>query len=647
MAATDEAREAFENAHPGSWALFEAYLHSEGADLDVIYSREILSQVIEDFFSKDAIPYPKPSVLKKARCNKTLWAILRNRGTASEEPAAPSHPTEAPAAVPVRVGEAELADLWGQMASLLERWGIFWERCALKKGEQLKKIVDAVQQELGWGAAQRTAIEAELSRRSAELRFVDVQCPVCGYAQLRTDGGIVNCYKCSGKFIADGADSSPPVVQQPPAPARAVPLATAPPPPTPEPAPPMATRSVQQTVPGERLVTIHKTPQGKVGMRLLRTSVLMVAPGGPAEQAGIVKDCRLVRVDGQVIDGSNVQGRIAAAPQVFTVSAVWPAPEAPPPFATPAAMARAAPVRGGGAMPQSIPRAARAEVAEEEAPRVDPRDLHREAPRSPGAGPAMSNGAARGRGRGRGDMGPRPPDGPGSGRGLPFSAFGSGPGRGEKRDRSPTRSAGSDGGAPPPAKRPRPEDDRREPGGRGRGAGGRDPRGERRPSPDIDGRRGMPGGPRPPGRRPSPPPYPPPPPGRPPPKGRRPPPPREPPPDVGPRPPSTAPPRGPSPAAGKAEEQQGSRPPTPPPHQGELPPPLPQGPLTRRKASTLLGIDVAASQAEINAAYRALAMKWHPDRHGGSAEATAFFQGLATSKDLLLRTKPRPAAPSG
>lgn len=49
----------------------------------------------------------------------------------------------------------------------------------------------------------------------------------------------------------------------------------------------------------------------------------------------------------------------------------------------------------------------------------------------------------------------------------------------------------------------------------------------------------------------------------------------------------------------------------------------------------LLGVPFTASEAEIKAAYRRLALRWHPDRNGGDAAAEAQFKGLNEAYQTL------------
>jgi curved DNA-binding protein CbpA len=49
----------------------------------------------------------------------------------------------------------------------------------------------------------------------------------------------------------------------------------------------------------------------------------------------------------------------------------------------------------------------------------------------------------------------------------------------------------------------------------------------------------------------------------------------------------------------------------------------------------ILGLDSLASWGEIKAAYRALAMKYHPDRNPGDATAEAKFKEIQTAYEVL------------
>jgi DnaJ-class molecular chaperone len=53
----------------------------------------------------------------------------------------------------------------------------------------------------------------------------------------------------------------------------------------------------------------------------------------------------------------------------------------------------------------------------------------------------------------------------------------------------------------------------------------------------------------------------------------------------------------------------------------------------------ILGLDSLATMEEIKAAYRALAMKYHPDRNPGSAEAEEKFKQIQKAYDILEERK--------
>lgn len=53
----------------------------------------------------------------------------------------------------------------------------------------------------------------------------------------------------------------------------------------------------------------------------------------------------------------------------------------------------------------------------------------------------------------------------------------------------------------------------------------------------------------------------------------------------------------------------------------------------------VLGLDSLASWDEIKAAYRALAMKYHPDRNPEDATAEAKFKEIQTAYDILEERK--------
>lgn len=53
----------------------------------------------------------------------------------------------------------------------------------------------------------------------------------------------------------------------------------------------------------------------------------------------------------------------------------------------------------------------------------------------------------------------------------------------------------------------------------------------------------------------------------------------------------------------------------------------------------VLGLDSLASWDEIKTAYRTLAMKYHPDRNPGDAQAEAKFKEIQTAYDILEERK--------
>ena len=53
----------------------------------------------------------------------------------------------------------------------------------------------------------------------------------------------------------------------------------------------------------------------------------------------------------------------------------------------------------------------------------------------------------------------------------------------------------------------------------------------------------------------------------------------------------------------------------------------------------ILGLDSLATWDEVKAAYRALAMKYHPDRNPGNAGAEAKFKEIQKAYDILEERK--------
>jgi hypothetical protein len=52
------------------------------------------------------------------------------------------------------------------------------------------------------------------------------------------------------------------------------------------------------------------------------------------------------------------------------------------------------------------------------------------------------------------------------------------------------------------------------------------------------------------------------------------------------------------------------------------------------RATQVLGVRVGATEAEVKAAYKRMAMVWHPDRPGGSAEK---MKDINEAKEILLQ----------
>jgi hypothetical protein len=63
--------------------------------------------------------------------------------------------------------------------------------------------------------------------------------------------------------------------------------------------------------------------------------------------------------------------------------------------------------------------------------------------------------------------------------------------------------------------------------------------------------------------------------------------------------------------------------------------PLPFGPMTEDQARSILGVDIDAGEAEIQAAYRTRMRTAHPDQGGDAAEAAR----LNSARDRLLKKR--------
>lgn len=55
----------------------------------------------------------------------------------------------------------------------------------------------------------------------------------------------------------------------------------------------------------------------------------------------------------------------------------------------------------------------------------------------------------------------------------------------------------------------------------------------------------------------------------------------------------------------------------------------------------VLGVDVGASEKDINKAFKKMSLVWHPDKNGGSEEAHSRFMKIKEAKLFLLDGKKR------
>lgn len=55
----------------------------------------------------------------------------------------------------------------------------------------------------------------------------------------------------------------------------------------------------------------------------------------------------------------------------------------------------------------------------------------------------------------------------------------------------------------------------------------------------------------------------------------------------------------------------------------------------------VLGLDVGASEKDVNKAFKKMSLVWHPDKNGGSEEAHAKFMKIKEAKIFLLDGKKR------
>jgi curved DNA-binding protein CbpA len=64
--------------------------------------------------------------------------------------------------------------------------------------------------------------------------------------------------------------------------------------------------------------------------------------------------------------------------------------------------------------------------------------------------------------------------------------------------------------------------------------------------------------------------------------------------------------------------------------------------MTRSDAEKILGVQAGASPEEIKAAYKHMASRWHPDRHGDDPAAATFFRLIREAYEELQKP-PEPA----
>lgn len=59
--------------------------------------------------------------------------------------------------------------------------------------------------------------------------------------------------------------------------------------------------------------------------------------------------------------------------------------------------------------------------------------------------------------------------------------------------------------------------------------------------------------------------------------------------------------------------------------------------MTRSDAVKVLGIQEGATPEDVKAAYKHMASRWHPDRHGDDPDAAAFFRLIREAYEELQR----------